>query len=261
MAKAAQKTSPKKQPASLFATAKRVTPTPGVAKADQTDLVPTPGIHLSASISVVEKVLEVLKKTARRPVEEAANARWIAEALKTQKRPDNFRAVDATFDASGKVLSTDLGKQASVELRKRGTNSPLKPEEMALLDNENISYEWVPMRKGECVWGINKKYENDPRLEQWGVKMAEIGMPEDFIQQVLKPAVSEETLNEAFRKHQVVDAVTKKQRPETDEEFTARLMRVIDTIRVVGIKPVSDISPVDALKEVLDQVSGEKNVA
>lgn len=237
---------PKQQPKSVFATATKI-----AAKNNskpERELVPVPGLARFAAVVAVEKLVKAIKETYRDPIKAVANSRWVAEIIKKEVRPENFRAVDAVVD--GGNLVTDEGKQASIEMRKRGTNSPLKDEERTALEADGVPYSWAPMKEGQSQFGLNPKYESDPRLEEWGVKMAELGIPEDFIVQMLKPVVDEETLRATF----------KRKDKESEQQFTDRLGRLIPIVTVLGVKPVTDQDPVDALTQLAHELSGDKEI-
>jgi len=241
---AAQKTSPKKAPVSVFGTAPVVVKQQAtIAKKDQ--LVPVAGLRRYGAMAVLEKLIKSYKEVWRNPIRDVADARWMEEAMKHQTRPDNFRAVEATFDAAG-VATCDNGTQASVEFRKRATNSPLKDEEVAILDADEIPYDRVPLVAGSSVFAINSRYEADAALMQRvGEAIASVeGLPADFIIQPVKRVVSEDTLK----------AVFKRREKETDSQYVDRLNRLIPVVRVMGIKPVSDIDPLEALAIVMDEL-------
>lgn len=233
MAKRVQAT-PARKPVSVFATAKKVAPQQnGSTPAEE--LVPVEQIEYAVALKVVREQVEALEKTVRGEIYTGfAYPRWLKEVLTLHRRPDNFRGVDTANKAS----------QASVECRKRGTNSPLKPEEVELLESKGIPYEHAPMKKGTSSFALNPKYENDPRLQEWGEKMAEIGMPEDLFVVATKPVVTEDTLSSIWKLN--------------DPDVISQLMMVAT---VPALKPVGGVTLERALEVVASEVKrGSKAV-
>lgn len=249
----ARKTAPaaaKREPVSLFKTAAKATPTVAKSATGAKPLVPVPGLMLDAVASEGEKICRTLKETLFRPtVKSVGTALWVDEAVKHHCRPENFRGVEAALAGDGSIV-TNPDFQASVELRKRGTNSPLKDEEIEVLEADDVPFAHVPLREGTSSFQLNPAYETDPRLHEWGAKMAELGMPSDLFVQATKPVVTEDTLKSVFELRQ----------GETEQQYRDRLNRLMPICTIVGVKPATKMDDADVLQHLLDFVrqAGER---
>jgi hypothetical protein len=126
-----------------------------------------------------------MKATLETEVKVAGFSKFMEIANGT--RPTSFEGIDG--DAT-----------ASVELRKRGTNSALNDDEVAALATAGI----VPFKQvvTNGLFAINPKYAEDATLLGKVEKALAKIVPEDFIvqqEEVSKNVVSDEMLDAAFR--------------------------------------------------------------
>ena len=124
------------------------------------------------------------------------------------KKPESFTGKDGAASAS-------------VELRKRGTNSPLKEEEHALL----LANGFAPTKQvvTQQLFAINPAYAGDAKLlEKVSGALGKIkDLPADFIVQqdeVSKMVVSEENVAEIFAA-----------RPKLNKDTFESLVRIVTT--------------------------------
>lgn len=140
-------------------------------------------------IAVIEAAIKTMTSTAealKESVKEAGFQKFIAMA--TETRPDSFTGID------GKAT-------ASVEMRKRGTNSALNEDECNVLRQNGIQ----PFEQQVTpeLFAINPKYATDAALIAKVEKALARIVPEDFFvhqEGVSKMVVSDEMLDEAFKK-------------------------------------------------------------
>ena len=85
-------------------------------------------LDILASIKTVIDQLESVQTDYEETIKASMLNEFIAETLAHFKRPDNFRGIGTI-------------SEASCEMRVRSSRSPLKPEEVAILKDFNISYE------------------------------------------------------------------------------------------------------------------------
>lgn len=171
-----------------FAKAKVIEAKPtGKAKQDKLE-VPVASLQKMAEIKALMQSLEGAYKSLEGQVKAAGFDAFLA--LETTTRPDSFRGIDGMASAS-------------IEMRKRGTNSALNEDEVKVLEALGITpFKQVITTE---MFGINPAYAGDEKL------MARVeaalnkigGLPEDFIVQqaeVSKLVVTEEMMNAAFAK-------------------------------------------------------------
>lgn len=172
----------------LFAKAKTLESKP-TAKAKQEKLeVPVANLQKMAEIKTLMQSLEGAYKSLEGEVKAAGFDAFLA--LETTTRPESFRGTDGMASAS-------------IEMRKRGTNSALNEDEVKVLEALGITpFKQVIMTE---MFGINPAYASDAKLmarvEAALTKIA--GLPEDFIvkqEEVAKLVVTEEMMNAAFAK-------------------------------------------------------------
>jgi hypothetical protein len=171
--------------AGMFSTAKALEAKPS-AKAKKDKLqINVPGLADLAKLDALIKAATAMKATMEVDIKTAGFASFMEMSKGT--RPTSFEGVDGVATAS-------------VELRKRGTNSALNDDEVAALATAGI----VPFKQvvTNGLFAINPKYAEDAtllgRVEKALVKI----VPEDFIvqqQEVSKNVVSDEMLDAAFR--------------------------------------------------------------
>lgn len=168
------------------------------------------GLQSYAQIDAAIKALEALKGSFEPAVKGAAFAAMLAEC--GSRSPESFTGVDGEATAS-------------MEFRKRGTNSALKDEEVALLQAHGIT----PHEEELCpeLFAINPAYAADSALLE-KVEAALTGIvPEDFIVQQAKKSkmvVTEENMDAVFAL-----------RPKltNDTEFTT----LVKTVITQAVKP------------------------
>lgn len=142
------------------------------------------GLQSLAQVDAAIKALEGLKASLEPKVKANAFTAFVNMADGT--KPDSFTGLDG--DAS-----------ASMELRKRGTNSALKVDEVILLQRHGIN----PLKEVICpeLFAINPKYAGDAALlGKVETALADI-VPEDFIVQqaeVSKQVVTEDNVGAVF---------------------------------------------------------------
>lgn len=169
----------------MFSTAKKIEAKP-TAKAKKEKLqVQLAGLSDLAKLDALIKAATAMKATIETDIKTAGFDKFMELAGGT--RPTSFEGTDG--DAT-----------ASVELRKRGTNSALNDDEVALLQEAGI----VPFKQvvTNGLFAINPKYAEDKTLLGKVEKALGKIVPEDFIvqqEEVSKLVVSDEILDEAFR--------------------------------------------------------------
>jgi hypothetical protein len=184
----------------MFQQAKATAPAPAKSnKKDKRDQVDLAGLEDVAAVDALIKSLTALKDALKAPVLDQMREIFIEE-------PKNFLAVEGNATASA-------------ELRKRSTASPLKPDEVAMLAEEEIPVEEVEDQAEHFF--VNPTYAGDSALlEKVSKALAKIGgMPEDFIQfqpKITKTVVGEKTFEKAM---------------EVDPE------KFIDIVGVLALKP------------------------
>jgi len=146
------------------------------------------------AISVAAESLCVERRSTMDPI---LYNYFAEEGCKLRRKPENP-------DGKG-VEGIGLG---SLELRKRGTNSPLSPEEQEFLAANNVPVETVIVTPATFI--INPKFLSDAALmKKVGEALAAIGVPVDmtnpensFIQrqqEVSKVVVSDETIDATYK--------------------------------------------------------------
>lgn len=172
-----------------FAKVASLAPAKSAAKAGATRKeIPIDGLEAYANIDAAIKALEGLKATFEPQVKGKAFAEFMTLAAANNTKPDSFTGVEG--------IAT-----ASMELRKRGTNSALKTEEHALM----LKHGFAPTEEiiTPELLAINPKYAADTKLlEKVEKALGKVtGLPEDFIvkqEQVSKMVVSEANVTEVF---------------------------------------------------------------
>lgn len=169
----------------MFSTAKTIAAKP-TAKAKKDKLsVEISGLADVAKLDALIKAATAMKATLETEVKTVGFAKFMEIANGT--RPTSFEGTDG--DAT-----------ASVELRKRGTNSALNEDEVAALATAGITPFKQVVTNG--LFAINPKYAEDATLLGKVEKVLAKLVPEDFIvrqDEVSKLVVSDEMLDAAFR--------------------------------------------------------------
>jgi hypothetical protein len=169
----------------LFSTAASIAPAKtGKSAKPAKKEIPIEGLFAYANIDAAIKALEGLKASFEPQVK--GNAFKAFMAMEGGVKPESFTGVEESATAS-------------MELRKRGTNSALKADEVILLQQHKIN----PLKEITCreLFAINPKYAADAELlgkvEQ---ALADV-VPEDFIvkqDEISKMVVTDENVNEVF---------------------------------------------------------------
>lgn len=185
--------------------------------------VATPGIEGYAAIDSVKKFLDGLQKTLASPLKEGI-ARYCIEANST----DSYRALD------GKA-------SASMEMRKRGTNSPLSDDEIALAKQHRIPVEKNVITPGAFI--INPEHaQNAALMALVSAALVDVpGLPVDFIQR-------QEEVSTTVVSEKALDAVMKINDPDTK----AKLLPVFGC---PAIKPSTSEDMMQAIKVIEGIVS------
>jgi hypothetical protein len=193
----------------MFAKAASLTPTIKAGAAGKARKeIPIDGLFAYANIDAAIKALEGLKASYEPKVKGLAFDSFMTLCTADNKKPESFTGTDG--DAT-----------ASMELRKRGTNSPLKEEEQALL----LSNGFTPIKQlvTQQLFAINPKYAADAKLlGSVEAALSKVkGLPEDFIVQqdeVSKMVVSEANVDEVFAA-----------RPKLNKDTFEQLVKIVTT--------------------------------
>lgn len=169
---------------SLFAKAKTIeTKVPGRPKATKHEIA-IAGIQQLAEIKAMMDSLAAVAKTIETDVKTAGFGEFLK--METKVKPDSFRGTDGMASAS-------------VEMRKRGTNSALNADEVEQLEGLGLT----PHKEVITVemFGINPEFAKDLKLMERVSKALEKIVPEDFIvhqAEASKLVVSDAVLDAAF---------------------------------------------------------------
>lgn len=168
----------------MFANATILAPVKTAKGKAEKKQIPIDGLLAYAQIGAAIKALEALQASYEPQVKGTAFAEMLM--LAGNSKPESFTGVEGI--ATG-----------SMEFRKRGTNSPLKEEEQALLQTHGIN----PHKEVLCqaLFAINPKYAADGALLGKVEKALAKIVPEDFIVQQAeksKMVVTEANVDEVF---------------------------------------------------------------
>lgn len=108
-----------------FANAEKVATSKKSSKPEVAKVV-VEGLEQAAALDAVIKALTAVRDTKMAEIKTSNVEHWVAEGMKTHKRPENFRG-------------TEGAAEASCELRARAVSSPVKPEEAILLKEHGIT--------------------------------------------------------------------------------------------------------------------------
>lgn len=183
---------------SLFTTAQKVETPKTKGKKSDADEIQMDGLLQLAEVDALLKTLATIKSTLEQDVKAEAFDHFFEEAKKLQKQPPSFRGIEGIASAS-------------VEMRKRGTNSALNDEEVLLLKEHHIPIEKTVST--QRMFGINPKYEHDEKLLALVSKKLEKIVPEDFIviqEESSRQVVGETTIAAAFKSNNrdLIETVT-----------------------------------------------------
>jgi hypothetical protein len=171
----------------MFKTAKAlVAPASKTTKGPKKDEIQIDGLKAYADVDAMIKMLTAVKETLGEEIKNTGFDLMFATAQDTGKRPESFRGVDGIASAS-------------VEMRKRGTNSVLKDEEVTAFTEAGFTVESqivVPH-----LFAINPKYAGDTKMLDSVEKALKNKVPQDFImvqEEVSKPVVTDNLSDAVF---------------------------------------------------------------
>lgn len=186
------------------------------------------GLAEYGTIDALMKALKTLQESAKVVCDDQAAEQFVSEAVLYGRRPENFRGMDID-DVT-----------ASMELRKRASNSPLKDEEVDMLDKYEIPYASVD------TFIINPAYASDgDLLEKVSKALDKVpGLPADFIQKAsdTKRVVTDESLTKVFQ--------------SKDEDKIRALMPIVTVQAIKATVPNFDV--MKALKHVASMIDPTK---
>jgi len=208
--------------ANPFANAKVIAAVKSTKKDDKKK-VQIDGLNTLANIDAVMKALKAMRDTVEVDIKTAQKDYFVAEAVRTGTRPDNFRGIDGNASAS-------------CELRTRGTNSPLNPEEVKLCKEYGLPTATETSVQETFI--INPEYlGNGALLERVGAAIAKVkDIPEDFIKK--QEAVSKT----------VVDAKALEVLCATKD--ANKISTLLGVVGVLALKVGGDVDMANALKTV-----------
>lgn len=214
--------------ANLFAKAKKVETKKPAARTQKAEFH-IPGLRHLAELDALVKSASSIMKTLSQEVKASALSLFIDNA--DGKKPESFRGIDENASAS-------------VECRKRGTNSPLSDDEVKLLNDNGIQ---VPKQVVvQQLFGINPKYAADEALlEKISAALEAAGVPEDVIvvqEEVSKFVVDDKAIEAAFKlgNPEVIETVvTLAIKPKLEETNIAQIMDDLKDV-VVAYQPAAD---------------------
>jgi hypothetical protein len=169
----------------MFATSKIIAAKPSAKAKKEKAQIEVSGLSDLAKLDALIKAATAMKATLEADVKTFGFDQFMEMA--GGSRPSSFEGVDGVATAS-------------VELRKRGTNSALNEEEVAALQAAGITPFKQIVTNG--LFAINPKFAEDSILLAKVEKALSKIVPDDFIvrqEEVSKMVVSDEILDEAFR--------------------------------------------------------------
>lgn len=171
---------------SLFTTAKSIAPVTKAAKATKADITMA-GVQQYAELKALQTAIAAVIGTMEAEIKGQAFDMFIETAEDTHKAPDSFNGTEGIASVN-------------VQMRKRGTNSPLNAAELEILTNAGLkAFEETSIQE---LFAINPSYAADSKLLTKVSKALEKIVPEDFIMKQEKKAkmvVSTETMEAAFK--------------------------------------------------------------
>lgn len=172
--------------ANLFATAKAIAPKVTKTKATKAEVTMV-GLQQYAELKALQTAIEAVIGTMESEIKGQAFDMFIETAEETHKAPESFNGVEGIASVN-------------VQMRKRGTNSPLKIEELEILEKAGLkAFEETSVQE---LFAINPTYAADSKLLGRVSKALEKIVPEDFIMKQEKKAkmvVSADTMESAFK--------------------------------------------------------------
>lgn len=149
-----------------------------------------PAIAKVAAIDYITKSLKGLRETYEQMAKDEMLDVFVADGLKNQKRPENYRGVNG------------LG-EASCELKKRATSSPLLEDEVSELKKAGIEVKLETVQEEMFVFNpeILKNPEMRAKISAAFAKIDFGGIqPIERIAPVQKYVATEEAIEEVFKK-------------------------------------------------------------
>ena len=173
--------------ANLFANAGTIAaPKAAKAKAAKAEVTMN-GLQQYAELKALQGAIAAVLGTLESEIKGQAFDMMMEKAQETHKAPDSFNGVEG--------IAT-----VNIQMRKRGTNSPLSEGELAILADAGIAaHEEVGVQE---LFAINPAYATDDKLLAKVSKALEKIVPEDFIvkqEKKAKMVVSNETMEAAFK--------------------------------------------------------------
>ena len=172
--------------ANLFATAKTIAPKVTKAKVAKAEITMT-GLQQYAELKALQTAIAAVIGTLESEIKGQAFDMFIETAEETNKAPESFNGVEGIASVN-------------IQMRKRGTNSPLSAAELEILTNAGLkAFEETSVQE---LFAINPTYAADSKLLGKVSKALEKIVPEDFIMKQEKKAkmvVSAETMESAFK--------------------------------------------------------------
>lgn len=171
------------------------------------------GIQQLAEVKAMMDGLAAMAKTLETGIKDAGFEKFLE--METTVRPESFKGIDGQATAS-------------VEMRKRGTNSALNDDEVKVLKELNLEpFEQVVQTE---MYGINPVFAADEKLMEKVSKALEKIVPEGFIvlqEGVKKNVVDEKLLDAAFalphgsdeRKTALAICTTMALKPRLNEDY------------------------------------------
>lgn len=183
--------------ANLFASAKTID-TPKAAKTKATKAeVTIAGLQQYAELKALQGAIAAVIGTLETEIKGEAFDMFMEKAQETHKAPESFNGVEG--------IAT-----VNIQMRKRGTNSPLSEGELAVLEAAGIeAHEETSVQE---LFAINPAYATDAKLLGKVSKALEKIVPEDFIMKQEKKAkmvVSNDTMEAAFKMGKINPEVVK----------------------------------------------------
>lgn len=205
---------------SIFAAAKTIAPKkPAKAAKDEIQM---PGLGMVAKIDSLIKTLGALQTTLTKEIKDTASVIFFDSVKETGRKPDSFRGIDG--DASG-----------SIEFRKRGTNSPLQPDEVDLL--ERFGLKVTDSIITQEMYGFNPAYNQDAAMF-------------DMISAALEPLITSGKLpaDLIVKQDQVSKKVVTDEMLETACRMKDKLpTEVLSTLSTLAIKPKLESTDIVAI--------------
>lgn len=211
----------------MFDKAKSAEPKKAKSKKSKGREVAMPNLTTLASIKSVLAALEGMAKTTEAQIKEQMAQEFVKEGCAIKRRPENFKGIDE-------------GSSASCQIRKRSSRSVLTPDEIAFLEEHDISYETLEDVPETYI--INPEHAKDGKLlEKISKALGKVpGLPEDFIQHQApksRNVASEEGIEQIFAlepgvTYELLEIVAALAiRPKLEEEdLTGALKQIMKTI-------------------------------